>query len=155
MKKIKTNIIFYLVFVLFLASSLSIISVKGSEKTYMLPQIVNVVDGDTINIILSPLTPYPPLSAAKVRIRGIDTPESTWRAKCIKEKELGLKAKAFLENLIGDSTRLKITDYEWDKYGGRIVSNASVRGIDIGQELIHNGYAKEYSGKGNKPNWCE
>jgi len=121
----------------------------------MLPEVVRVVDGDNIKVILSPLKDYPPLNSISIRIHGIDTPESTWRAKCYQEKELGLKAKAFVIDLIGDAQRIKITNYKWDKYGGRVLADVSVKGIDIKQELLDNGYAKEYFGKGSKPNWCE
>ena len=155
MKKIKNNWHIFVATILFLVLCTSIGSVKPAEKSYIMPEIVNVVDGDTINIMLAPLKDYPPLNSVKVRINGIDTPESTWRAKCGKEKELGLEAKTFLVELIGNTKRLKLTNYKWGKFGGRIVADASVRGIDIAKELIHNGYAKEYSGKGSKPNWCE
>ena len=146
------------IFALFVASllflTISVTVVRTQERSYMLPQVVNVVDGDTINIILSPLKDYPPLNSVAIRINGIDTPESTWRAKCGKEKELGKKAKVFLEELIGNVSRIKVTNYKWGKYGGRIIGDVSVKGIDIATALINNGYAKAYTGKGSKPDWC-
>lgn len=127
----------------------------AKHKTYMLPKIVNVVDGDTINVILSPLKNYPPLDLVKIRIYGIDTPESSWRAKCEKERQLAQLAKNHVIDIIGDSKTIKITDYDYGKYGGRIVAKAKVNGIDIASSLIDNGLAKPYFGKGLKPNWCE
>ena len=153
-KGLTNNALLTLYLAAFLFLTVSVTIVKTQEHKYMMPQIVNVVDGDTINIILAPLKDYPPLHAVKVHVRGIDTPESTWRAKCDKEKDLGKKAKVFLEDLIGNVKRIKITNYEWGKYGGRIVADARVKGIDIATEMINNGYAKAYSGKGSKPDWC-
>jgi len=136
------------VVVLFLPDS------EAKPKTYMLPEIVKIVDGDTIKIILAPLKDYPPLDKVSIRILGIDTPEHDWRAKCLLERELGIKAKQHVIDLVGDSKRIKVTNYKWDKYGGRIDGTVSVNGIDIGQSLIDNKLAKPYTGKGPKFNWC-
>ena len=154
MTGLSNNSIFTLFVCAFLFLTVSVTVVQTQENTSMTPQVVNVVDGDTINIILTPLNSYPPLNAVKIRIRGIDTPESTWRAKCTQEKELGKEAKAFLEDLIGNVKVIEITNYEWGKYGGRIIADASVKGIDIGTAMINNGYANAYTGKGSKPDWC-
>ena len=123
--------------------------------SYMYPEVVKVVDGDTISIILGALKPYPPLANVKIRVLGIDTPETTWRAKCEEEKQLGLKAKQAVIDLIGDRIRIKITDYKWDKYGGRINSNVFVGSVNLAEYLLQRGLAKPYTGKGPKPKWCE
>lgn len=124
-------------------------------RTYMLPEVVNVVDGDTINVILGPLKHYPPLDRVKIRINGIDTPESTWRAKCEKEKKLGLQAKKALEELISDRKRIKIKNYKYGKYGGRIIADVIVGSVNAAERLIARELAKPYTGQGPKPNWCE
>lgn len=145
---------YVLAITLITAALLTFTPSEAAPKSYMLPEIVKVIDGDTIKIILSPLKDYPPLDNVSIRILGIDTPEHDWRAKCLLEKELGLKAKQHVIDLIGNAKRIKVTNYKWDKYGGRIDGNVSINSIDIGQSLIDNNLARPYTGKGPKSNWC-
>jgi len=128
---------------------------KAHTRSYMLPEFVSVIDGDTVKVIIPALKPYPPLAEVNIRIYGIDTPESTWRAKCDKERNLAQLAKNHTIGLIGDSKRIKITDYKYGKYGKRILAKITVKSIDIGKSLIDNGFAKPYFGKGPKHDWCK
>jgi len=154
MSKVLMILRYVIATVLIVAALLAFTPSKADPKTYMLPEIVKVIDGDTIKIILSPLKDYPPLDKVSIRILGIDTPEHDWRAKCVLEQELGIKAKQHVIDLVGDAKRIKVTNYKWDKYGGRIDGTVSVNGVDIGQSLIENKLAKPYTGKGPKSNWC-
>lgn len=113
--------------------------------------IISVTDGDTIK---TSLTLPCPLCDVSIRIINIDTPESTWRAACVKERELGLQAKVFVENLVKGHSIMTITNHDWDKYGGRINAEVLVNGKNIGEELIKAGLAKPYTGSGPKPDWC-
>lgn len=140
-------------FVLFLLSTMFSLSVLASS--YMLMPIDSVYDGDTIKTHFSESRLPPPLNTVSIRIRGIDTPELGWRAKCEKEAALAEAAKAFLVNLVSDKSTMKIENFEWDKYGGRIVSDVKVNGIDIATSLIDNGYAIQYNGGTKTKNWCE
>lgn len=114
--------------------------------------VLGTVDGDTIRTQIDTLPC--PLCKVSIRVKGIDTPESGHLAKCDKEKELGVKAKKFLELHVGPSTHMVVTDMSWDKYGGRINGNVNVSGQDVATVMIMRGLAKPYTGKGPKPNWC-
>lgn len=119
--------------------------------TNMTLPIVQVIDGDTIKTVLS--LPCP-LCNASVRIRGIDTAETTYLAKCDLEKATGKKAALYAERLLSGYHVMTVSNVQWDKYGGRIDANVSVNDIDIGSALIDAGLAKPYNGIGPKPDWC-
>lgn len=139
------NVLFFILLTFSLYSN-------AAEQTYMLLPIVGVYDGDTIVTDMTRLPP--PLNKMSIRVRGIDTPEMDWRAKCDKERNLAIAAKQFVVELATGRTVMKITDYGWDMYGGRIDANITIGGIDIGQALIQNGMAVPYFGKGPKHDWC-
>ncbi len=129
---------------------LSVVSITSFATDMVLP-IRGVADGDTIRTTLK--LPCP-LCSASVRIRGIDTPESTYLAKCPAEKSKGLEAKAFLINLTTGQESMMARNIKWDKYGGRIDAIVEINGKDVGQQMIDRGLAKPYTGAGPKPNWC-
>jgi endonuclease YncB( thermonuclease family) len=89
----------------------------------------------------------------KVLINGIDTPEKGSRAKCKKENELAMQATKFTTDLVGNK-ELLLTPIKWDKYGGRLIANVKVGGVDIAQELLKKGLARVYSGD-KKKSWCD
>lgn len=122
----------------------------GTAPTWTVP-IVGGIDGDTIATTVPLMCP---LCKASVRIRGIDTPESTALAKCELEKTRGKAAKVFTAELIGQNKTMILKDFKWDKYGGRIDANVTINGVDVAQTLISKGYAKPYTGRGPKPDWC-
>lgn len=115
--------------------------------------ITEIVDGDTF-IIAANWSPYP--LKWKVRIRGIDTPEKGYRAKCEREKELAAQATALAEQLAHETLgRVKLRNVEHDKYGGRIDADVILAdGRSMGGQLIKAGLAKPYNGNGPKPSWC-
>lgn len=144
--------------------SLFLISTMAAAQSYMLLPIVSVYDGDTIKTNLSWRLPEP-LNAVSIRIYGIDTPEMPAksyattgklnRAKCVKEAELALKARARVVELVGSNTRMKVTEFRWGKYGSRILANVSIGGVDVAETLIEEGFAVEYYGSGAKQDWCQ
>lgn len=148
----------------FLIALLFLTSFGAIAQSYMLLPIVSVYDGDTIKTDLSWRLPAP-LNKASVRIYGIDTPEMPAksyattgklnRAKCVKEAELALKAKARVVELVGTNTKMKVSSFKWDKYGGRILANVSIDGVDVAKTLISEGLAVEYYGSGTKKDWCQ
>lgn len=147
-----------------LAIFLLVISSTVLAQGYMLLPIVEVYDGDTIKTSLSWRIPAP-LNKVSIRISNIDTPESPaksylvtgklGRAKCVKEAELALAAKARVVELVANSKRMKVSNFKWDKYGGRIDGDVSVGGVDIAETLIKEGLAVEYFGSGPKQDWCQ
>jgi endonuclease YncB( thermonuclease family) len=116
-------------------------------------EILKVVDGDTIKIKVPELPVQ--LQKISIRILGIDTPESTYRAKCQAEKTLALKVKEYLKNkvLMSDDVSLNIKGY--GKYGGRILADVYLDGISVAEDLVSKDYAIPYDG-GKKSNpWCD
>lgn len=135
---------------IFIAVILSTASLVAYSANFVMP-IVSVTDGDTIR---SSVKLPCPLCNVSVRILGIDTPESTNLAQCPAEKAKGLEAKAFLKAFAAPYDTMTVSDYKWDKYGGRIDAVVIINNINVGQLLIEKGFAKPYTGSGPKPNWC-
>ena len=109
--------------------------------------ILRVIDGDTVDVIID--CGFSILHKARVRMYGIDTPESRTRDK--DEKARGLMSKDFLVDMLkkGDV----IIKTKKDKKGkfGRILGELHVgnkgRSVNINQSLIDNFLAVEYYGQ--------
>jgi endonuclease YncB( thermonuclease family) len=101
----------------------------------------------------------------EIRINGIDTPEmpaasyretgKLGRAKCVKEAELALTARDALIRFIGTASVVRVYDYSWDKYGGRILGKVVVNQMDLATYMVIKGYAVAYAGGTKDTNWCE
>ena len=81
---------------------------KLGDKTdfsYRVKRVTKVVDGDTIDVILD--MGFDILFAQRVRLFGIDTPESRTRDKV--EKVYGLKSKKFLQEKLKAAKKITIT----------------------------------------------
>jgi micrococcal nuclease len=129
---------------------LSLVAFSASAADMIMP-IRGVADGDTIK---STLKLPCPLCNVSVRILDIDTPESTYLARCAREKALGLEAKAFLTRLIEGKETMMARSIKWDKYGGRINAHVEIDGVNVGDLMISKGFARRYTGTGPKPDWC-
>lgn len=127
-------------------------SALAQEETYTFKPI-KVLDGDTIKLDVSDKEPLIKKLGLSVRIKGIDTPEKGGDAQCEKENALGQKATKFTTDLVGNK-ELLLSDIKWDKYGGRIVANVKVEGVDIAEELLKKGLARVYNGE-KKKSWCD
>ena len=114
---------------------------------------VKITDGDTIKLDVSKESPLIKKLGLSVRIKGIDTPEKAPKAKCDKENALGQQATKLTTDLVGNK-ELLLSQVENDKYGGRIVANVKVGGVDIAQELLKKGLARVYNGE-KKKSWCD
>ena len=100
-----------------------------------------VVDGDTFDCIISlGFDCY--LHKQRVRLHGIDTPES--RTKDLAEKKLGLAAKERLKELC--CGKFKIKSLGKGKYGRILGIPYTEDGKDICQMLVKEGHAVEYHG---------
>ena len=100
-----------------------------------------VIDGDTIDVTLD-LGFSCFLHKQRVRLAGIDTPES--RTRNLEEKALGLKAKERLIELCVGS--FKIQSLGKGKYGRILGIPHTENGEDICQMLVQEGHAVEYWG---------
>ena len=107
-----------------------------------------IVDGDTFDCCLD-LGFDVKLHKQRVRLAGIDTPES--RTRDLAEKKLGLAAKERLKELcIGN---LKVKSLGKGKYGRILGIPYTQDGQDICQMLIDEGHAVEYHGGTKSKVW--
>ena len=113
---------------------------------YRVKQVLRVVDGDTIDVDID--LGFDISFTSRVRLAGIDTPESRTTDK--KEKALGLEVKQRLKELLSKSSSLVIKTEKPDsteKYG-RILGWLYIDGAEksINEGLIADGYAWGYMG---------
>ncbi len=114
---------------------------------YRVKKVLKVVDGDTIDVDIDlgfNISYY-----QRVRLAGIDTPESRTTDK--KEKELGLEVKDRLKKAIDAATSVVIKTEKPDsseKYG-RILGWVFLddNKVSINQTLIDDGFAWGYMGE--------
>ena len=111
-------------------------------------KIVKVIDGDTVDVDID-LGFGIVLSDERVRIMGIDTPESRTRDKV--EKKFGLASKARLKSLLGKTGILKtqINKNGEDMKGkfGRILGDfVAADGRMVTDILVEEGHAVAYFG---------
>ncbi len=140
-------------------------STTAFAQQYMLLPIIKIYDGDTIFSSLSTWRVPVPLDKVSIRIAGIDTPElpaksyvitgKLGRAQCIKEAELALKAKRFVEQLAKTRTIMKVENFKYGKYGGTIVADVKIGGVSIGPALIEQQLAVPYFGGTKTHDWCK
>lgn len=104
-------------------------------------EVTRVIDGDTVDGIID--LGFDILTRVRVRLVGIDTPES--RTRNLEEKKYGNEAKERLKELIASSDELLIDSHGKGKFG-RILGTLYVNGTSINQTLIDEGYAIEYQG---------
>ena len=145
------NLLVFLVTALFALPVLAQKAPKNSA-TYD-AQVLRVSDGDTI-VIAAPYLPAPLKPQLAVRIYGVDTPEKGHRAQCASEAQRGEAASAFTKQLIAISQKRQIVLMDWDKYGGRVLGDVILNGVSLRQQLIANGFAREYYGEA-KTSWCQ
>lgn len=100
-----------------------------------------IVDGDTFDCCLD-LGFDVKLHKQRVRLSGIDTPES--RTRDLSEKKLGLAAKERLKELC--TGKFKIKSLGKGKYGRILGIPYTEDGKDICEILIKEGHAVEYHG---------
>lgn len=115
-------------------------------------EITRVIDGDTV-AFRADFLPAPLKKELSIRVYGVDTPEKGFRAKCVKESDMGLAASNFTRNLLLTSKKRQIVLYDWDKYGGRVLGDVIFDGVSLRTLLIQKGYAREYYGEA-KTSWC-
>ena len=108
-------------------------------------QVTKIIDGDTIEIDLD-LGFGVWYRNQRVRLNGIDTPES--RTKDKDEKIRGELSKSKLKELI-EEKRVKITttiDPD-DKFGRILAIIETKEGVNVNEWLITNNYAVAYKGQ--------
>jgi micrococcal nuclease len=113
---------------------------------YFVKEVKNVVDGDTIDVVID--LGFDILFASRVRLAGIDTPESRTTDKA--EKALGIEAKEYLKKCLKDSKSVVIRTEKMnstEKFG-RILGWIYINGESesLNNKMINDGYAWGYLG---------
>jgi micrococcal nuclease len=113
---------------------------------YYVRKVDNVVDGDTIDVLID--LGFDILFQSRVRLAGIDTPES--RTKDLAEKALGLESKEYLKKHLKDakSVVIKTEKMNSTEKFGRILGWIYVNGDteSLNDKMINDGYAWGYMG---------
>ena len=113
---------------------------------YHVKKVNNVVDGDTVDVDID--LGFDISFSSRVRLAGIDTPESRTTNKA--EKVLGLEAKEYVKSKIKDAKDVVIKTEKMDsseKYG-RILGWLFLDGskVSVNEQMIAEGYAWGYLG---------
>ena len=107
--------------------------------------VTRVVDGDTIDVILD--LGFSVLHKCRVRLYGIDTPESRTRNK--DEKARGKLAAKFLEDSINNGKQVILRSKLKDSKGkyGRVLGEVIVDDININELMVKRYLAVKYYGQ--------
>jgi micrococcal nuclease len=116
-------------------------------------KLERVVDGDTIDVKID--LGFDIHHSARVRMMGIDTPES--RTRRLDEKALGLASKARLKELLKGKKIKLATSKEGKGKFGRVLADVITidkegSEINCNNQLIKEGHARPYFG-GSKVPW--
>jgi micrococcal nuclease len=114
---------------------------------YRVKKVTGVVDGDTIDVDID--LGFNISYSQRVRLAGIDTPESRTKDKA--EKVLGLEVKQRLKDILASASIVVIRTQKPDsteKYG-RVLGWLFVDGAEksVNEALIADGYAWGYMGE--------
>ena len=116
-----------------------------TDFSYRIHKVLKIIDGDTIDVILD--LGFDILHKSRVRLFGIDTPESRTRDK--EEKQRGLISKKYLTEAIKKGNKLTIKTHTGSETGkfGRILGEVFVEGKNINLQMTKDGYAVAYYGQ--------
>tara|TARA_R100000541_G_scaffold562_2_gene3803 strand:+ start:860 stop:1282 length:423 start_codon:yes stop_codon:yes gene_type:complete len=108
-------------------------------------KVDRVVDGDTIDVVLD--LGFDIMFKSRVRLYGIDTPES--RTRDLDEKARGKMAGAFLKEAVENGSKVVIETKLKDSRGkyGRVLGNVVVDGLNINEAMIEKFLAVAYFGQ--------
>jgi len=119
---------------------------RNNMYEYYVRKVENVVDGDTIDVLID--LGFDILFASRVRLAGIDTPES--RTKDLKEKALGIESKEYLKKALKDakSVVIKTEKMNSTEKFGRVLGWVYINGdtVSLNDMMINDGYAWGYLG---------
>lgn len=121
----------------------------GLVRSVRPAEVLRVLDGDTFE---ARVHLWPGLDVTtRVRLRGIDAPEL--RARCVEERGKAEAARDALAALL-DQGEVGISRVTLDKYGGRVVADASTSTTpDVSAAMLTAGLVRPYDG-GRRRSWC-
>ena len=108
---------------------------------YSVKEVVNVVDGDTIDIVID--LGFDLTKKERVRLAGIDAPES--RTSNAEEKQFGLEAAEYLKSRLNSSSNLKVKTEKDGKFGRMLGYLYDEKG-SLNEDMVARGYAWVYDG---------
>ena len=116
-----------------------------TDFSYRINKITKIVDGDTIDVLLD--MGFDIKYQSRVRLFGIDTPESRTRNK--EEKVRGLLSKAYLKQALKKAKKLTIKTHKGSETGkfGRILGEVFADGVNLNLKMCTEGYAVQYYGQ--------
>ena len=108
-------------------------------------KVERVVDGDTIDVVLD--LGFNVLYKSRVRLYGIDTPES--RTRDLDEKARGKLATAFLKEAVDCGKQIVIQTKLKDSRGkfGRVLGEVIIDGVNINVKMVDENHAVDYYGQ--------
>ena len=117
---------------------------KPSPYSYRVKSIKKIIDGDTFDCILD--LGFDVLLEARVRMMGIDTPES--RTRDLTEKKFGLLAKEYLTEKLATEDIIVTTEVDNEKGKfGRILGWVWANGVNVNEKMIADHMAVAYEGQ--------
>jgi micrococcal nuclease len=109
-------------------------------------KVVKVVDGDTVDVDID-LGFGMVYKKQRVRMVGIDTPESRTRDKV--EKLFGKASKKHLKKLLEECETVSLVSHDKGKFGrilGTLYAHSETK-VDVNQKMIDDCHAVVYSGE--------
>lgn len=121
------------------------------SKAFRCVKYIKNYDGDTFTVEIPQVHPFFGKNA-KIRIRGMDTPEISGHQPC--EREAARNARKLLENQLKTAKRIDLENVDRDKYF-RILADVLVDGRSVAGVMIKNELAYPYAGgRRMLRNWC-
>ena len=111
---------------------------------YKVKEVLRVVDGDTIDVLID--LGFGLTKKERVRVAGIDTPES--RTRDLDEKKYGLLAKDYLRRAANAAGGCNLKSHERGKFGrilGSLYNDES--GKSINEKMVEHHHAVPYHGQ--------
>ena len=104
-----------------------------TDFSYRINKVTKIVDGDTIDVLLD--MGFDIKYQSRVRLFGIDTPESRTRNK--EEKVRGLLSKSYLKNQLKKANKLTIKTHKGSETGkfGRILGEVFADGTNLNLKM--------------------
>ncbi len=122
---------------------------KNATASRLAADVLRVIDGDTFE---ARVHAWPGIDiTTRVRLRGIDAPEM--KANCRDEAIKADSSRVALQSILGQGG-VMVAHIAPDKYGGRVVADASTRTTaDVSSAMLESGHARPYGG-GRREGWC-
>ena len=116
-----------------------------TDFSYRVNKVTKVIDGDTIDVIID--MGFDILFKSRVRLFGIDTPESRTRDK--EEKKFGLMSKKYLQDRLKKAKKITIKTHKGEETGkfGRILGEILCDGDNVNLAMCEAGHAVPYYGQ--------